>query len=122
LQADRQRLDRWLWHARLVRTRALAAALAASGHVRLNGQRVDAPGRGVKVGDVVTVALPRAVRVLKIVAFAPRREAAVAARGLYDELSTSAERPERAAASRPSGSGRPTKRDRRALDRWRGRI
>ena len=63
---DRQRIDKWLWHARVVRTRTAAAALAAAGHVRLNGARVDAPSRAVKAGDVVTVALDRTVRVLKV--------------------------------------------------------
>jgi ribosome-associated heat shock protein Hsp15 len=44
---DRQRIDKWLWHARLVRTRGAAAALAGSGHVRVNGARIVAPGRSV---------------------------------------------------------------------------
>ena len=61
---DRQRIDKWLWHARVVRTRSQAAALAAAGYVRVNGQRIDAPSRAVRAGDVVTVALDRAVRVL----------------------------------------------------------
>ena len=73
---DQQRVDKWLWHARVVRTRAAAADLAASGHVRINGRRVDAPSRAVRPGDVVTVALDRAVRVLKVVAFAERRGSA----------------------------------------------
>jgi ribosome-associated heat shock protein Hsp15 len=84
--ADRQRIDRWLWHARIVRTRADAAALAAGGHVRVNGARVMAPGRDVKCGDVVTVALDRRVRVLKICGFAARRGDAVAAVTLYADL------------------------------------
>ena len=71
---DRQRIDKWLWHARVVRTRSAAAALAAAGHVRINGQRVDAPSRAVRPGDVVTVALDRTVRVLKVLGIcrAPR--------------------------------------------------
>src|SRR5207249_3114621 len=63
---DRQRIDKWLWHARVVRTRTAAAALADSGHVRVNGARIDAASRAVKPGDVVTVALDRNVRVLKV--------------------------------------------------------
>jgi ribosome-associated heat shock protein Hsp15 len=58
---DRQRIDKWLWHARVVRTRADAAALAAAGYVRINGRRVDGPSRAVRPGDVVTVALDRTV-------------------------------------------------------------
>ena len=83
---DRQRIDKWLWHARVVRTRTAAAELAAAGHVRINGRRVDAPSRAVRPGDVVTVALDRAVRVLKVVAFAERRGSAVDARALCEGL------------------------------------
>ena len=86
---DRQRIDKWLWHARVVRTRAAAADLAASGHVRINGRRVDAPSRAVRPGDVVTVALDRAVRVLKVVAFAERRGSADEARALCETLEPS---------------------------------
>jgi ribosome-associated heat shock protein Hsp15 len=86
---DRQRIDKWLWHARVVRTRAAAADLAASGHVRINGRRVDAPSRAVWPGDVVTVALDRAVRVLKVVAFAERRGSADDARSLCEALEPS---------------------------------
>ena len=78
---DRQRIDKWLWHARVVRTRSAAAALAASGHVRLNSQRIDAASRTVRAGDVVTIALDRTVRVLKVAGFAERRGSAEAARG-----------------------------------------
>jgi ribosome-associated heat shock protein Hsp15 len=70
---DRQRIDKWLWHARVVRTRSAAAALAVSGHVRVNGQRIDLASRAVRLGDVVTVALDKTVRVLKVAAFAERR-------------------------------------------------
>ena len=72
-EPDRQRIDRWLWHARLVRTRDAAAALAGAGYVRVNGTRIDAPGRMVRTGDVITVALDRGVRVLKVTGFAERR-------------------------------------------------
>jgi ribosome-associated heat shock protein Hsp15 len=84
---DRQRIDRWLWHARLVRTRGAAAALADAGYVRVNGARIEAPSRLVRTGDVITVALDRRVRVLKVRAFAARRGPATAAANLYEELS-----------------------------------
>ena len=83
---DRQRIDRWLWHARLVRTRSAAAALAEAGYVRVNGARIDAPGRMVRTGDVVTVALDRVVRVLKVRGFSERRGHAAAGHDLYDDL------------------------------------
>jgi ribosome-associated heat shock protein Hsp15 len=86
VSGDRQRIDRWLWYARIVRTRSAAAALTVAGHVRVNGVRVVAPGRDIKCGDVVTVALDGGVRVLKVCGLASRRGNAAAARWLYEEL------------------------------------
>ncbi len=83
---ERQRIDRWLWHARLVRTRGAAAALAGAGYVRINGARIDAPGRTVRTGDVITVALDRRVRVLKVRGFADRRGPAGTVASLYEDL------------------------------------
>jgi ribosome-associated heat shock protein Hsp15 len=83
---ERQRIDRWLWHARLVRTRGAAAALAGSGYVRVNGARINAPGRMIRVGDVITVALDRGVRVLKVIGFVDRRGPAPSAAALYQDL------------------------------------
>jgi ribosome-associated heat shock protein Hsp15 len=87
---DRQRIDKWLWHSRVVRTRAAAADLAASGHVRVNGSRAKAPGRMLRLGDVVTVSLYQGVRVLKVAGFAGQRGSGAAARLLYEELSMNA--------------------------------
>lgn len=86
---DRQRIDKWLWHARMVRTRTDAAALAAAGFVRLNGRRMTAAAHPVRVGDVVTLALDRSVRVLRVEGFCERRGAAPVARALYRDLTTS---------------------------------
>ena len=83
---ERQRLDKWLWHARAVKARSSAAALVEAGHVRINGVRETAPGHGVKAGDVLTIGLDRTVRVLRILGFAQRRGDAQAARVLYDDL------------------------------------
>ena len=83
---ERQRLDKWLWHARVVKARSSAAALVEAGHVRINGIREKAPGHAVKPGDVLTVALDNSVRILKVVAFAERRGDATAARVLYEDL------------------------------------
>lgn len=71
----------------MVKARPSAAALVASGHVRINGVRETSPGHAVKPGDVLTIALDRSVRVLKIVGFAERRGDATSARVLYDDLS-----------------------------------
>jgi len=89
VSADRQRIDRWLWNARIVRTRSAAASLAIAGRVRVNGVRVVAPGRDVKYGDVVTVALNGGVRVLKVSGLVLRRGNAAAAAQLYEELGKS---------------------------------
>jgi ribosome-associated heat shock protein Hsp15 len=88
---ERQRLDKWLWHARVVKARASAAALIEAGHVRVNGVREKAPGHSVKIGDVVTIGLDRTVRILKVAGFAERRGDAAAARVLYDDLQRRAE-------------------------------
>ena len=85
-EPDRQRIDRWLWHARLVRTRDAAAALAGGGHVRVNGARIDAPGRIVRTGDVITVALDHGVRVLKVTGFVERRGPGGSGAALYEDL------------------------------------
>ncbi|GBQ71754.1 heat shock protein [Ameyamaea chiangmaiensis NBRC 103196] len=83
--AGEQRIDLWLWHARVARTRALCAAIAESGHVRLNRQRVEKAHMRVRAGDVVTLpsADRRQVRVLEVRAIAPRRGSATEAATLY---------------------------------------
>jgi ribosome-associated heat shock protein Hsp15 len=83
---DRQRIDKWLWHARVVKTRTSAAELVAKGHVRVNSARVVAPSHPVKVGDVLTIALDRRIRIWKVADFSERRGDAGAARALYVEL------------------------------------
>ena len=83
---ERQRLDRWLWFARVVKTRALAAKLVTAGHVRLNGARAAGPDKPVRPGDVLTIALERQVRVLKVVATGDRRGPYEEARRLYEDL------------------------------------
>jgi ribosome-associated heat shock protein Hsp15 len=83
---ERQRLDKWLWHARVVKARTSAAALVESGHVRINGVREKSPGHAVKPGDVVTIALDRGVRLLKVTGFSERRGDANASRALFEDL------------------------------------
>ena len=84
---SRLRLDKWLWHARIAKSRSLAARLVEAGHVRINGLRADGPAKPVKPGDVLTIALERTVRVLEIVALGERRGPASEARTLYEDLS-----------------------------------
>jgi ribosome-associated heat shock protein Hsp15 len=119
---DRQRIDKWLWHARVVRTRSAAAALAGLGHVRVNGERIDAASRPVRAGDVVTVALDRSVRILKVTGYAERRGSATDARVLFEDLTPPpAPAPEPSGPVREAGTGRPTKRERRETDRLHSR-
>ena len=83
----RQRIDKWLWFARVLKTRSLAAKLVLGGHVRVNSERVNDPAKMLKVGDVVTVGLERQVRVLKVLAPGTRRGPFTEARQLFTELS-----------------------------------
>ena len=119
-----QRLDKWLWFARVVKTRSLASRLVEAGKARVNRARVTKASRPVREGDVVTVAVAGRVRVLKVVAPGARRGPAAEARLLYEELTPDPgpPRPGRArtapAAAREAGAGRPTKRDRRRIEAW----
>lgn len=81
-----QRLDRWIWHARFLRAREACADLIRSGHVRLNGHRITQPGHGVRTGDVLTLALPGATRVVRVIAFVERRGSPSEASGLFEPV------------------------------------
>lgn len=87
---DWQRLDKWLWCARVAKTRALCARLIAQGSVRINRQPTDKPHARLRPGDVLTFALgPRAsVRIWRVLALAARRGPATEARALYEDLSS----------------------------------
>jgi ribosome-associated heat shock protein Hsp15 len=90
--AEAQRIDKWLWHARFARTRTAAQQLAASGHIRINKEKIRSASRLVRPGDVLTLALGRSVRVVHILAIAERRGSFPEARQLYDEPETGADR------------------------------
>jgi ribosome-associated heat shock protein Hsp15 len=125
---DPVRVDRWLWAARLVKTRPLAAEAVQGGRVEVNGQRVK-PSRLVKPGDRLDLTLGQGARIaVDITATAERRASAKEAQLLYDETPESAAARERHAAERRLAQppqthegGRPTKRDRRRLEAERGR-
>jgi ribosome-associated heat shock protein Hsp15 len=85
--ADWQRLDLWLWCARLAKTRAECARQVASGGVRLNRQPTDKAHARLRVGDVLTLALQDRVRVWRVLALAGRRGPPAEARALYEDLS-----------------------------------
>ncbi len=82
----RQRLDKWLWFARVIKSRTSAAKLVEDGHVRLNAVRADNPAKSVRPGDVLTIALDQQVRVLRVRAAGQRRGPYEEARLLYEDL------------------------------------
>ncbi len=86
MQTPTIRLDKWLWQARLCRTRSLAGRLIAEGCVRVNAVRVVKPGTPLRVGDGLTVVLRDVVRVLRVRDLGVRRGPYPEARGLYDDL------------------------------------
>jgi ribosome-associated heat shock protein Hsp15 len=91
MREDRQRLDKWLWYARFAKTRTLAAKLVASGFVRVNGQRSDNAAKALSVGDVLTIALPRATAVVRVEDLGERRGPASEAQQLYTNLTQTGE-------------------------------
>ena len=120
------RLDKWLWWARFFKTRSLAAKMCNAGRVRSGGSAVSKAHHQVRVGDVLTFAQGRYIRVVRVLALGTRRGPASEARALYEDLKppedsrAMASVPPRTAPAggrRPPGSGRPTKRQRRQLDR-----
>lgn len=115
-----QRLDKWLWFVRVVKTRTLASKLVADGGVRLNRQRVEKPSATVRPGDVLTIAVHDRVRILKVLAPGVRRGPPAEAQLLYEDLTPPRDPvppPEASIAPRDEGAGRPTKRERRQTDR-----
>jgi len=81
--ADRVRLDKWLWHARFFKTRALAAHIVEKSGVRIDGRRVKKPGTAIKVGDTLTFMQQDRVRVVEVAALSLRRGPAAEAATLY---------------------------------------
>lgn len=118
----RTRLDKWLFFARVIKSRTLAAKFVGAGHVRVNGDKTNQPSQMVKPDDVLTISLERAIRIYRIVGCGTRRGPAPEAQALYEDLSPPPiEKPktrfEALAAKREPGSGRPTKKERREMDR-----
>jgi len=117
------RVDKWLWHARFLKSRTLAAKLCEGSRVRVNGQAIGKPAHPLRAGDVLTFPLGPYIRVVKVLALGARRGPAPEARALYEDLDPPTPEarldidlePRRAA-----GSGRPTKAERRATDRLLG--
>lgn len=117
------RLDKWLWYARFFKSRSLATQFCQTGKLRINGSIVKKAHHAVRPGEVLTFARGNQVRVIKVLALGTRRGPAPEAQALYDDLSPPAPpRPGKPGAAakpmaREPGSGRPTKRERRQLDK-----
>ena len=116
------RVDAWIWAVRLAKTRSQATAACKAGHVRVNDSTAK-PAQQVSVGDVVRVRLHGFEKIYRVSGLGVRRGSAVEAAELFQDLTPPTpprvERP--ATVVRDRGAGRPTKRDRREIDRLQGR-
>lgn len=123
---EKLRLDKWLWHARLFKSRTIAAAHIARGGFRINKVPVQKSHHTVQPGDIVTFAKSPFIRVVEVVGLGARRGPAAEAQGLYNDLNPPEQqpKPERdnrlGLAHREPGTGRPTKKQRRETDRLQG--
>lgn len=119
----RQRIDKWLFFTRIAKSRTLAQEWIEGGHVSVNGEKVRRSSAEVRPGDRLEVLAERRTHVLVVRAPGTRRGPYEEARLLYDDESPP---PERLTpfeqAQRAPGAGRPEKKERRALERLRGRL
>ena len=118
---DSVRIDRWLCATRLYKTRSLSQEACVGGKVKLNGAPVK-PSHPIRAGDEIQAESPRGFVIWHVVAVAEKRLSAALAAALYEDRSPPPPPPEErlaAVAPRARGAGRPTKADRRALDRLR---
>lgn len=125
-QGETLRADKWLWFARFFKSRSLAAEVCKAGRLRVSGAKVAKPNHSVRVGDVLTFPQGRHIRVVRILALGERRGPAPEAQQLYEDLQPpetqrSSEPAPAPGAERGRGAGRPTKKERRELDRLHGR-
>ena len=116
--AVQQRLDKWLWHARFVKTRSLAQKLISSGGVRVDREKVTSPSKQVRAGNVLTLTLPRDVKIIRIDNFAEKRGPFKDAQLLYTDMTPAREPAEKQTMedlSKIETQGRPSKHDRKKL-------
>jgi ribosome-associated heat shock protein Hsp15 len=114
-----QRLDKWLWFARILKSRTLAATVVTEGKVRVNGARATKASHTVRAGDVLTIGLRGRVHILRVLAPGVRRGPPAEARQLYEPVmpARGTEANDPVQGQRERGAARPTKRDRRQIDR-----
>ena len=121
-----QRLDKWLWFARVAKSRTLAATAVTDGKIKVNRVKAEKASQTLKVGDVITSRINKTIRVLRVAGLGTRRGPAAEAMLLYDDLTPPPVRTEqkdepRAWGEREAGAGRPTKRERRLIAEFKGR-
>ncbi len=121
---ETMRIDKWLWCIRAYRTRSKAAAACKAGHVHLNGQVIK-PASPVRIDDTLVIEYPRLNRTLMVVALLPRRVGAPIAIQHYEDLTPESEYDKlktqtiaQSLITRDRGTGRPTKKQRRELEKW----
>lgn len=117
---EEARIDQWLWAVRQTKTRTAATAACRAGHVRLNGEPVKAATK-IRVGDTVRYRVYGWDRILKVKKLIVKRVGAQVARNCYEDLTPERPRVYVPVMRREPGTGRPTKKERRELDRLRGR-
>jgi ribosome-associated heat shock protein Hsp15 len=121
--AQRQRIDKWLFFARIAKSRTLAQTWVEAGHVTVNDERVRRPSADVKVGDRLEVTTSERDLVLIVKAAGESRRPYEEARLLYEDVSPPRQKLTRfEQATRAPGAGRPEKKDRRETDRLKGRL
>jgi ribosome-associated heat shock protein Hsp15 len=118
--SEQVRIDRWLTATRVFKSRTLAQAACEAGHVRVNDVSAR-PSHSVKIGDEVRAFAARGTLIFVVKGLAEKRLSAALAQALYEDHSPPPPAKEERVAVRERGAGRPTKADRRALSRLRGR-
>ncbi len=116
------RIDKWLWAVRLFKTRSQATAACRGGHVKIDGRNVK-PSHEIRLNEIITAQVGDMTRTVKVLGFLEQRVSATLARNYADDLTPPAELEKRREIVhpplffRPKGLGRPTKKDRRALQK-----
>ena len=123
--SESQRIDKWLYFTRFAKTRTTAQELIEGGHVSVNDEKVLKCSRDIKIGDELEILRGTMRFFVRVTGFVEKRVSAPVAQTLYEqtkEPENLAPPPKKACEYRAAGSGRPTKRDRRALNRLKGKF
>lgn len=116
------RIDKWLWYARVLKTRSLASKFVQSGHVRVNRDKITSANHGLKTDDVLTISISNHIRILKVIKLGQRRGPASEAALLYEDLTPAPVKTDKTAldTKTPSPERRPDKHERRKIDAFKG--